>query len=161
MPPTVRVGLELGRGARDDLGRAADDGAGARHAIALVGRGRCSGPGRSRLIGLFLDPANPKAPAVLAYAVPLLLVAAAFQTVDSLQAVASGLLRGVKDTRVPMLIALFSYWGGRAAGRLAARLRRRWGGIGIWWGLALGLAAAAMLLNGRFQMRDRLGLLGR
>ena len=62
------------------------------------------------LVGLFLDPGNPNAPAVLAYAVPLLLVAAAFQTVDSLQAVGSGLLRGVQDTRVPMLMALFSYW---------------------------------------------------
>ena len=91
---------------------------------------------------------------------PLLLVAAAFQLFDSLQAVASGILRGVKDTRVPMLIALFSYWGVGLPVAYLLAFGAGWGGIGVWWGLALGLAAAALLLSGRFQLRDRLGLLG-
>ena len=112
-----------------------------------------------RLIGLFLNPGNPNAPAVLHYAVPLLLVAAAFQTVDSLQAVASGLLRGVQDTRVPLLIALFSYWAVGLPVALTLGFAVGWGGVGVWTGLALGLFTAALLLNGRFLLRERLGLL--
>ena len=112
-------------------------------------------------IGLFLDPANPNAGAVLAYAAPLLLVAAAFQTVDSLQAVGSGLLRGIQDTRVPMLFALFSYWVVGLPVAWTLGFAAGWGGTGIWTGLALGLAAAALLLNGRFALRGRLGLLDR
>ena len=124
---TVRVGLEFGRGARADLraGGGDDGGAGDGHRADRARAVFWTWP--ERLVGLFLDPANPNAPAVLAYAVPLLLVAAAFQTVDSLQAVGSGLLRGVQDTRVPMLLALFSYWGGRAAGGLALGFWRRLG----------------------------------
>jgi len=87
--------------------------------------------------------------------------AAAFQTVDSLQAVGSGLLRGVQDTRVPMLLALLSYWGIGLPVALGLGLWAGWGGVGIWIGLALGLAAAAALLNGRFILRERLGLLDR
>ncbi len=62
------------------------------------------------LARLFLDQANPDAADVLAAAVVLLAFAAAFQLFDSLQAVAAGLYAGLKDTRVPMLIAVFSYW---------------------------------------------------
>jgi len=88
-------------------------------------------------------------------------VAAAFQTVDSLQAVGSGLLRGVQDTRVPMLLALVSYWAVGLPVAWALGFAAGWGGIGVWTGLALGLAAAALLLNGRFALRERLGLLDR
>ena len=87
-----------------------------------------------RLVGLFLDPGNPNAPAVIAYAVPLLLVAAAFQTVDLLQAVGSGLLRGVQDTRVPMLMALFSYWAVGLPVAWTLGFVAGWGGIGVWTG---------------------------
>ncbi len=112
-----------------------------------------------RLIGFYLDETSGSAAAVLAYAVPLLLVAAAFQIVDSLQVVASGILRGVKDTRVPMLIAVFSYWivGMPVAYVLAFPLGHA--GTGIWWGLAFGLATAALLLTARFLGRDRFRLL--
>jgi MATE family multidrug resistance protein len=157
---TVRVGVAYGRGARADLGRAAATALALATAIALVGAAAFwAWP--EPLVGLFLDPADPDAPAVLAYAVPLVLVAAAFQTVDSLQAVGSGLLRGVQDTRVPMLLALVSYWAVGLPVAWALGIAAGWGGVGIWIGLALGLAAAALLLNGRFALRDRLGLLER
>lgn len=109
------------------------------------------------LIGLFLDQTEPEAPAVLAYAVPLLLVAAAFQLTDSAQAIGAALLRGLKDTRVPMIIAVFAYWpvGMFLAWYLAFPLG--FGGIGVWSGLAIGLLVAAILLNTRFfLMRHRL-----
>jgi Na+-driven multidrug efflux pump len=47
---------------------------------------------------------------LLAAAVPLLLVAGAFQMVDAIQVIGAGLLRGLKDTRIPMIIAVISYW---------------------------------------------------
>jgi MATE family multidrug resistance protein len=106
---TVRVGLAYGRGRRIDLGRAGNTALVLATVIALASAA-VFWTWPERLIGLYLDPASPSAAAVLGYAVPLLLVAAAFQVVDSLQVVASGILRGVRDTRVPMLIALLSYW---------------------------------------------------
>lgn len=112
------------------------------------------------LIGLYLDEDNPDAAAVLRHAVPLLIVAAAFQTVDGLQAIGAGLLRGLKDTKVPMVFAVFSYW---AVGMTAAYLLAFYwnlGAVGVWWGLAVGLLLAAILMNWRFMMRERLGLVG-
>ncbi|MEF2070170.1 MATE family efflux transporter [Consotaella aegiceratis] len=154
---TVRVGVAAGRDDRIGLGRAG--------AVALLLGGAIALCGATlfrlvpdRLIGLYLDPANVNAEAVLAYAVPLLLVAGVFQIVDSLQAVSSGVLRGLKDTRIPMIIAVFSYWViGMPVAYLLAFIAD-WGGVGIWWGLASGLATAAVLLNGRYLRRERNGL---
>jgi MATE family multidrug resistance protein len=155
---TGRVGRAFGRDDRADLGRAANTALRLASLMAFAAA-TLFWLWPDRLIALYLDHASPTAEAVLAYAVPLLLVAAAFQIADSLQAVASGILRGVKDTRTPMLLAVVSYWviGMPVAWLLAFPLG--WGGIGIWWGLAFGLAAAAILLNLRFARRDRLGLL--
>ncbi len=102
------------------------------------------------LVGLFLDEAHPESADVIAYAVPLLLIAACFQLVDSAQAVGSALLRGLKDTRVPMYIAFFAYWlvGLMLAWLLGFPLG--FGGVGVWIGLSCGLATAAALLNWRF-----------
>ncbi len=155
---TVRVGVAFGRGDEADLGRAGFTALALATGIALLGA-TLFWAVPERLVGFYLDPQNDNAGALLAYAVPLVLVAAAFQTVDSLQAVASGILRGLKDTRVPLVIALFSYW--------AVGLPVAWvlgfvvglGGPGVWAGLATGLAAAALLLSARFVFRDRLGLL--
>ena len=68
------------------------------------------------------------------------------------------MLRGVQDTRVPMLYAAFGYWGiGLPLGAILAfgpSLR----GVGIWIGLASALAAVASLMLWRWLRRDRLGL---
>ncbi|WP_306117725.1 MULTISPECIES: MATE family efflux transporter [unclassified Roseitalea] len=146
---TARVGQFHGRGDRFGLDRAA------KTVMAL-----CLGFAAMSaalffavpdfLIGLFLDEADPGAPAVLAYAVPLLFVAACFQLADSAQAIGAALLRGLKDTRVPMIIALIAYW---PVGMVLAWLLgfvAGLGGIGVWIGLASGLTAAAILLNWRF-----------
>lgn len=60
----------------------------------------------SQLIGLYLAPANVEAEPIIDCGTSLLAVAAAFQVVDSLQAIAGGLLRGLKDTRFPMFISI-------------------------------------------------------
>jgi MATE family multidrug resistance protein len=87
--------------------------------------------------------------------VPLLLVAAAFQMVDAIQVIGAGLLRGLKDTRIPMIIALISYWPFGLSAAYGLGFGLGLGGAGIWAGLAIGLGVAAVLLNLRFVNRDR------
>jgi MATE family multidrug resistance protein len=107
------------------------------------------------LIGLYLNLENHAARMVLPYAITFLAVAGIFQLFDGIQAVSSGALRGLKDTRVPMIIALVSYWAvGVPVGYWLA-FPRGWGGVGIWSGLAIGLAFAAVLMAGRFVAQAR------
>ena len=111
------------------------------------------------LLSAYIDVDDPANRALVRFAVGFLAIAAAFQLVDGLQAVAAGALRGLKDTRVPMWIALFAYWVPGFG--LAAWLGLGTGlaGTGIWIGLAVGLAVAAVLLVWRWHGRARLGLL--
>lgn len=103
----------------------------------------------------FIDVTSAEAPQVLAYAAPLIVVAGLFQLVDGLQAIASGLLRGLRDARVPMIMALVAYWpiGFVLAWLLAFPLGL--GGIGIWLGFLIGLTAAAAMLCVRFYLLVR------
>jgi MATE family multidrug resistance protein len=73
-----------------------------------------------------------------------------FQLFDSAQAVGAGLLRGLKDTAVPMLIAIFSYWVAGLPMAYILGFVFDLGGIGVWLGLAIGLAFAAVSMNTRF-----------
>ena len=99
---------------------------------------------------LFLDAADPGAPAVLAIAPTLVMLCGLFQVFDGTQAAAAGALRGIKDTRVPMLIAGLGYWGiGIAAGALLG-FGAGWQGPGLWTGLVLGLVVVAVLLVRRW-----------
>ncbi|WP_093966911.1 MATE family efflux transporter [Actibacterium lipolyticum] len=102
------------------------------------------------LIGLFLDPADPARSDVMAIAVGLLAAAAVFQVADSAQVMALGLLRGVQDTRVPMVMAGISYWLVGMPVAYALGFVLDMGGVGIWLGLAAGLALAGVLMMTRF-----------
>lgn len=108
------------------------------------------------LTGLYLNPADPQAPAIVALAAGLMLYAALFQVMDAMQVIALGLLRGVQDTRGPMVLAIVSYWlvGLPAAWLLAFPLGM--GPAGIWLGLLAGLSCAAAALMARFWGRARL-----
>jgi multidrug resistance protein, MATE family len=103
-----------------------------------------------QMIRPFLDMTNPEAEAIVAYGSSLLAVAALFQLADAAQVMALGFLRGVQDTRVPMIIASVSYWliGIPVSYVLAFPLGL--GGVGLWLGLVVGLAVAAVLLMIRF-----------
>lgn len=105
------------------------------------------------LVRLFLDPADPVAPRIIAYASVLLLCAAAFQVADAAQVMALGLLRGIRDTRVPMLIAAVCYWGVGIPASYAMAFWLGWGGVGLWLGLVVGLSLTAIALLVRFQAR--------
>lgn len=102
------------------------------------------------LISLFLDASDPDSPAIVAYGVGLLALAAAFQVVDGLQVVYLAVLRGLKDTRVPMICALVSYWIIGIPVSYVLGLTLGYGGYGIWIGLVLGLVFAAASLIWRF-----------
>jgi multidrug resistance protein, MATE family len=112
-----------------------------------------------QLVTLFLTdiPANA---AVIALAVSFVRIAAAFQLVDGAQVIGAGMLRGLHDTRWPLIFALIGYWGiGLGIGAWLA-FAADWRGVGIWIGLASGLAAVAFLMMSRWLLRDRLGLTG-
>ncbi len=90
---------------------------------------------------------------VIAVAVVLLPVAAAFQIFDGLQVVAIGALRGAADIRVPAVIALVGYWGlGLPLGAFLA-FRAGMGPQGPWWGLTVGLGSVAILVVARLWIR--------
>lgn len=146
---TVRAGGAYGRRDRAELrqvGRAAIAvalGFGILVVITFV-----SFPGG--LVGLFIDPAEPLRADLIAVGATLMLMAALFQFADAGQIVALSLLRGVQDTKVPMWLAAVSYWviGVPASYVLAFPLGL--GAIGLWFGLTIGLAAAAVSLMSRF-----------
>ena len=113
------------------------------------------------LLSAYVDPTDPANAELMSVAVGFLAIAAAFQLSDGVQAVASGALRGLQDTRIPMWIAMFSYWVpgfGLAAG---LGLYTPLAGTGVWIGLATGLTFAAVLLLYRWKQREKLGLTAR
>jgi MATE family multidrug resistance protein len=102
------------------------------------------------IVGLYLHLDNPANAATIKLATSLLGVAAIFQIVDGMQTVGSGCLRGLKDTRVPMMVAALGYWGiGFPTGYTLA-FHFGLGARGLWWGLATGLASVALLMTLRF-----------
>lgn len=107
------------------------------------------------LVTLFLDAGNPAFVPVIELAVSLLAVAAWFELFDGVQTIAMGAIRGLKDARTTFLVGLVCYWviGAPAAWLLAFNLER--GAVGVWWGLALGLACAAVTLTLAFEWRVR------
>jgi multidrug resistance protein, MATE family len=106
------------------------------------------------LILLFLDEDGNQR--VIALAVSFVTVAAAFQIFDGAQVVAAGMLRGLHDTRVPMLIAVFGYWAVGIGVGIGLAFGAGWGGVGVWIGLATGLGLVAVLLIWRWTLRGRL-----
>ncbi|MEM8592082.1 MAG: MATE family efflux transporter [Pseudomonadota bacterium] len=146
---TVRAGRAMGRVSQPDLHRAG------RVATALsllfVGCTIAMFFGLPEtLIRTFLNPEEPEFMAVLTLGIFLLGMAALFQLVDAMQVIALGLLRGMQDTEVPMYMAAFSYWGVGMPVAYALGIWTELGAVGVWIGLALGLAVAAVLLTYRF-----------
>lgn len=155
---TVRVGIGYGRSDPSMIHRAGWTsfmlGTGFMTVMALI---IVTFPGP--LIALFLQGDSAENIAVAALAAQFLIVAAAFQIVDGAQVVGQGMLRGLHDTRVPMIFSGFGYWViGIGAGWWLA-FRQGYEGVGLWAGLAIGLFIVAVLVIARWCMRGKIGLL--
>lgn len=116
-------------------------------------------------ISAFLNLHDPVNVDVIPLAASFLVLAAVFQIFDGGQVVAAGMLRGLQDTRIPMFLALLGYWGIGLPLGAALAFWADWKGIGIWVGLAAGLAMVAVLMTQRWIRRlesetNRLSQLG-
>jgi MATE family multidrug resistance protein len=89
-------------------------------------------------------------PAVQIIAAQLLLMAVIFQITDGIQVGAAGAVRGYKDTRVPFLINVFSFWVIGLPVAWYAGIQLGYRGVGVWGGLAAGLTVASVLNCWRF-----------
>ena len=140
---TVRVGHALGAGDAHGIRRAAWAG----YAI-IMGTQTVSALalllGHDAIVGVYTNDL-----AVAGLASTLLLYAAAFQFPDGIQVLSAGALRGLKDTRVPMFIAMFAYWGLGMPLGAGLGLWLGMGPQGMWIGLIVGLTAAAILMGWR------------
>lgn len=153
---TVRVGRYLGEGDRSGIARAGWTawilGVGFMGLMAVL---IWSFP--RELITIFLDD-TPDNAQVIALGVSFLAIAAIFQMFDGAQVVGAGMLRGLHDTRVPMIFTFVGYWAiGIGVGAWLA-FRQGWQGQGIWSGLAVGLGIVAVLMIWRWARREELGL---
>jgi MATE family multidrug resistance protein len=109
------------------------------------------------LISAFMDVDAPRNAATLSYALSFVQIAAIFQLADGAQAALSNMLRGVQDSRVPMAMALVGYWLIGAPIGVALGFLTPLGGVGLWIGLAIGLAAVALMLFVRWRAKERAG----
>lgn len=145
---TTRVGNALGR----------SDPAGARHA-GLVGGGIVLFTQSASASLMLLFPSAIVAiytsdAGIAALAVELLALAAIFQLPDGIQICMAGILRGYKDTFVPMLVNVLSYWLVGLSLGYWLTFTRELGPAGMWWGMIAGLTVGAVLLTARFLWRS-------
>lgn len=151
---TVRVALQLGAGEPGGARRAGFVALALGSVLMLLAALLILAlPGA--ITGLYVDPADPGNRGTVAIALQLFAVAAVFQVFDGAQVIAAGALRGYRDTAVPMAIAAFGYWGAGFAGGWALAFPLGYGPVGLWCGLALGLAVVALLLTARLHYRSR------
>jgi len=151
---TVRVAFQLGRGAPQAAQRAAFV-ALALGVAFMAASGIVLWTMPRTLIGLYVDLADPADRGLVAIAVRLFMIAAIFQVFDGAQVIATGALRGYRDTAVPLLIAAVGYWAVGFAGGWLLAFPLGFGAVGLWIGLALGLAVVALALTLRLQLRTR------
>jgi MATE family multidrug resistance protein len=154
MAATIRVGKASGAGDQPGVRRAGFTAM----AMATVFMGLCGvvlALFPATIAKLYFDPRAVGAAEVIGLAVVYLRVAAAFQIFDALQVVGALSLRGLKDARVPLVLAGVSYWlvGAPICIGLGVGLHMR--GLGVWIGLALALAAAAAAMSARFYWLSR------
>ena len=141
---TVRVGHALGRGDVHGVRRAAWAGLCIVLASQLLSATVLL-TANEWVVGVYTRDA-----AVATLAAGLLVYAAMFQFPDGVQVLSAGSLRGLKDTRVPMFLAMFAYWGVGMPVGAGLGLGLGWGPKGMWIGLIAGLTVAALLLGARF-----------
>lgn len=141
---TVQVGHMLGSGKSDDARIAGFSGV-SMSAMFMAASALVLLVFRDQIITLYTDD-----PVVTGIALTLLLVAAIFQVADGIQIAAAGALRAYKDTRLPMVISLFSYWVVALPLAYLATVTYELPADRIWSAFVVGLLLAAVLLTWRF-----------
>jgi MATE family multidrug resistance protein len=154
---TIRVARAHGRGDLAAIGRAGW----AAFAITIacmtcVGVLMLAAP--HWLAGLFMTEGGAHEQ-VVNLAASFLVIAALFQIADGTQIVGAGMLRGLQDATVPMVISAISYWGVGIGTAWYFAFHLGWEGEGVWIGLAVGLSTAAVVLMARWALRIRLKLI--
>jgi MATE family, multidrug efflux pump len=107
---------------------------------------------RFAIARFFLGEAAANAAATIDLAAQLLLVGATFFVLDGVQSIAVGSLRGMKDTRMPLLFAAISYWGIGFTSAYGLAFWTPLGAVGVWIGLSCGTTIYAILLVLRFRL---------
>jgi MATE family multidrug resistance protein len=91
---------------------------------------------------------------VIPIAASLIVIGALFQISDGIQAVGLGVLRGITDVKVPMLITFIAYWVIGLPSGYYFGFSMEMGAVGVWIGLLIGLTVAAIILTFRFVMKS-------
>ena len=155
---TVRVGRAFGAGDKEGIRRA-----GTMALVLALSFMTCAALLMAIvpewLVAPFLDRSKPGAEAVAELAMLFLFYAAVFQIVDGAQVIGSSILRGLGDTRLPMIFAGIGYWGIGLPLSAALGFLTPLAGRGIWIGLAIGLTVVSVMMLWRWRARERLGLL--
>ncbi|MFM7201736.1 MAG: MATE family efflux transporter [Myxococcota bacterium] len=149
MAGSVRVGQAVGSGDHEGMQRAGWTTLGASMGVMVL-NGLIFLTLPEHLVRLYTPDVE-----VQALAVQILMVAAAFQIGDGVQVAGISILRGLKDTRIPMLISIAAYWGIGVGSAWLLGFKLEWGPLGIWWGLCLSLWVAAFCHVVRFAYRSR------
>jgi len=148
---TVRVGHAVGR--RDPVAtRRAGFGAIALGAALMVAMTIIVVAFHDAIPLLFLGGDSGGNAATARLAATLLLIGASFFVTDGVQAIAAGALRGLNDTRVPMLFAALSFWLIGFTCGYGLAFPGRLGAVGIWIGFSTAIATFAALLICRFHV---------
>jgi MATE family multidrug resistance protein len=151
---TVRVAFQLGLGEPAAARRAG-------YVAMALGAGFMSAAAALLLLmprtiaSAYVDLGDPANGGLVAIAVQLFVIAALFQVFDGVQVIAVGALRGYRDTAVPMLIAAIGYWAIGFGSSWLLAFPLGFGAMGLWSGLALGLAVVATALTLRLRVRGR------
>lgn len=156
---TVRVGQWLGRQDFDGIKQAAWVSVGMSTLFVLsVSIAFLLFP--EQIVGIYLDVQNPDNAAVIALALPLLIIAAIAQTLDGLQKAVYGSLQGLQDTQVPMLLNVLGYWGVGLSVGYVLGFQLNMGSRGLWIGQSAAIAVVAVLFIWRLRqlvVQQRLG----
>lgn len=157
MAATVRVGHAVGRADAPGVRRAGLVAMLLGIAIAVVLTFAVVAT-RFDIAEFFLGGTVENAAATIELAATLLLVGASFFVTDAMQSIAVGSLRGLKDTRVPLLFAGIGYWLIGFTLSWLLGFHTGLGAIGVWVGLSIGTAVYATLLVLRFRLLTRTGI---
>jgi MATE family, multidrug efflux pump len=145
----IRVGTEFGKNDNTNASRAGFAGVLLSASIMAV-NGLIFILFRYQLAGLFVE--NDQ---VVEIAASLLIIAAAFQIFDGVQAVGVGILRGIQDVTIPTIIVIIAYWILSLPVGYILGIKMELGVNGVWYGFVSGLASAAIMLTWRFWKKTK------